>query len=173
MQARVLSLSSLKSERIQQMATSQLVHETVNVSLEDVVRVRSTTGSLVSKSRSTTAALAFLIGCVTLMMTGFAVILPVYPQRLQALGLGPEMLAMMEGAFGLGMFLFSTPMGIWSGRVGRKPILFVSLTGFIGTNLLLAFINVPFFFIPIRFVEGMLLSGLTISMAYLVESDRV
>ena len=160
MQARMLSLSSLKSERIQQMATSLLEHETVNVSLEDVVRARPTAASPVTQSRSTTAALAFLIGCVTLMMTGFAVILPVFPQRLQALGLGSEMLALMEGAFGLGMFLFSTPMGTWSGRIGRKPILFISLAGFIVTNLLLAFINVPFFFIPIRFVEGMLLSGL-------------
>jgi MFS family permease len=102
----------------------------------------------------------FLIGCVTLMMTGFAVILPVFPQRLQALGLGSEMLALMEGAFGLGMFLFSTPMGTLSGHIGRKPILFISLAGFIVTNLLLAFINVPLLFIPIRFVEGMLLSGL-------------
>ena len=160
MQARMLSLSSLKSERIQRMATGLLEHETVNVSLEDVVRARPTAASPVTQSRSTTAALAFLIGCVTLMMTGFAVILPVFPQRLQALGLGPEMLALMEGAFGLGMFLFSTPMGTWSGRIGRKPILFISLAGFIVTNLLLAFINVPFFFIPIRFVEGMLLSGL-------------
>src|SRR5262249_51575295 len=65
----------------------------------------------------------------------------------------------MEGAFGLGMFLFSTPMGTWSGRIGRKPILFISLAGFIVTNLLLAFVNVPLLFIPIRFVEGMLLSG--------------
>jgi MFS family permease len=64
------------------------------------------------------------------------------------------------GAFGLGMFLFSTPMGTWSGRIGRKPILFISLAGFIVTNLLLAFVNVPLLFIPIRFVEGMLLSGL-------------
>ncbi|MFL5701882.1 MAG: MFS transporter, partial [Ktedonobacteraceae bacterium] len=93
-------------------------------------------------------------------MTGFAVIIPVFPQRLQALGLGSEMLALMEGAFGLGMFLFSTPMGSWSGRIGRKPILFISLVGFIVTNLLLAFVNVPLLFIPIRFVEGMLLSGL-------------
>src|SRR2546430_3029062 len=111
-------------------------------------------------SLSHPATLAFLIGCVTLMMTGFAVIIPVFPQRLQALGLGSETLALMEGAFGLGMFLFSTPMGIWSGRIGRKPILFISLAGFIVTNLLLAFVNVPLLFIPIRFVEGMLLSGL-------------
>src|SRR5499427_2909423 len=142
------------------MATSLLEHETVNLSLEDVVRARPFAASTVKQSRSTAAALAFVIGCVSLMMTGFAVILPVFPQRLQALGLGPEMLALMEGAFGLGMFLFSTPMGTWSGHIGRKPILFISLAGFIVTNLLLAFVNVPLLFIPIRFVEGVLLSGL-------------
>jgi len=52
-------------------------------------------------------------------------------------------------------------MGTLAGRIGRKPILFISLAGFIVTNLLLALVNVPLLFIPIRFVEGMLLSGLT------------
>src|SRR5256886_9515725 len=78
----------------------------------------------------------------------------------------------MEGAFGLGMFLLSTPMGIWSGRIGRKPILFISLVGFIVTNLLLAFVNVPLLFVPIRFVEGMLLSGL-IPVAMSMVGDTV
>src|SRR2546427_3337056 len=160
MRARVLSLPSPRSERIKQMATSLLVHDTVPPPREEVVRASPVAAPPAKHSRSPTAALAFLIGCVTLMMTGFAVIIPVFPQRLQALGLGPETLALMEGAFGLGMFLFSTPMGTWSGRIGRKPILFISLAGFIVTNLLLAFINVPLLFIPIRFVEGMLLSGL-------------
>ena len=107
----------------------------------------------VKPSRSITVALTFVIGCVALMMTGFAVIIPVFPQRLQALGLGPETLALMEAAFGLGMLLFSTPMGTLSGRIGRKPILFISLAGFIVTNLLLAFLNVPLLFILIRFAE--------------------
>src|SRR5260370_7030474 len=66
----------------------------------------------------------------------------------------------MEGAFGLVIFLLRTPMGTWSGRIGRKPILFISLAGFIVKELLLALVNVPGVFIPIRFVEGMLLSGL-------------
>ena len=146
------------------MATRLLDLDAVTVALKDVVRTRPiarpAAAARAKKARSATAALAFLTGCVTLMMTGFAVIIPVFPQRLQALGLGSETLALMEGAFGLGMFLFSTPMGTWSGRIGRKPILFISLAGFIVTNLLLAFVNVPLFFIPIRFVEGSLLSGL-------------
>src|SRR5438552_13078585 len=143
------------------MQTAVLEPETVNVPLQDVVSARLCAASPVKSSKSITVALTFLIGCIALMMTGFAVILPVFPQRLQALGLGPETLALMEGAFGLGMLLFSTPMGTWSGRIGRKPILFISLAGFIVTNLLLAFVNVAPLFVLIRFVEGMLLSGLT------------
>src|ERR1700730_1705553 len=158
--ARVLSLTSARLERMKEMNTAVLEQETVNNPLQDEVSARSSAASPAKQSRSITVALMFLLGCVTLMMTGFAVIIPVFPQRLQALGLGAETLALMEGAFGLGMFVFSTPMGIWSGRIGRKPILFISLTGFIVTNLLLAFVNVPLLFIPIRFVEGMLLSGL-------------
>ena len=142
------------------MTTAVLERERVTLPLEELVSTRPLVASPVKQSRSITVALVFLIGCVALMMTGFAVILPVFPQRLQSLGLGSEMLALMEGAFGLGMFLFSTPMGIWAGRIGRKPILFISLAGFIVTNLLLAFVNVPLLFVPIRFVEGTLLSGL-------------
>ena len=142
------------------MKTAILEQETLTVPLEEEVSATSIATSPDKPERSITIALMFLIGCVTLMMTGFAVIIPVFPQRLQALGLGPETLALMEGAFGLGMFLLSTPMGTWAGRIGRKPILFLSLAGFIVTNLLLAFVNVPLLFIPIRFVEGMLLSGL-------------
>ncbi len=142
------------------MTTAVLEHETANISLEHVVSTRPSAASPIKQSRSITVALTFLLGCVTLMMTGFAIIIPVFPQRLQALGLGPETLALMEGAFGLGMLLFSTPMGTWAGRIGRKPILFISLAGFIVTNLLLAFVNVPVLFILIRFVEGMLISGL-------------
>src|SRR5215472_7852636 len=145
---------------MRQMATRLLDLDAVAGTLKDVVRARPIAASPAKQARSITGALWFLIGCVALMMTGFAVIIPVFPQRLQALGLGPETLALMEAAFGLGMFLFSTPMGALSGRIGRKPILFISLAGFIVTNLLLAAVNVPLLFIPIRFVEGALLSGL-------------
>ncbi len=95
------------------MSTAVLERERITAPLEDVTRVRAIVASHIQRSRSVTTTLMFLIGCVTLMMTGFAVILPVFPQRLQALGLGSETLALMEGAFGLGMFLFSTPMGTW------------------------------------------------------------
>ena len=149
------------------MSTAVLEHKTIPQpfgdvfpgSLADARDSAQAQAHVARKEPSVTVALGFLIGCVTLMMTGFSIILPVFPQRLQALGLGAETLALMEGAFGLGMFLFSTPMGALSGRVGRKTILLVSLAGYIVTNLLLAVVNVPLLFVPIRFVEGALLAG--------------
>jgi DHA1 family multidrug resistance protein-like MFS transporter len=92
-------------------------------------------------------------------MTGFGIIIPVFPQRLQALGLGAETLALMEGAFGLGTFLFSTPMGVLANRFGRKPLILFALIGFVLTNLTLALVNAPPLFILVRFLEGMFVAG--------------
>ena len=117
----------------------------------------STTATL---PRHIPAALGFLCGCIALLMTGYGIIIPVFPQRLQALGLGAQTLALMEGAFALGMLLFSTPMGTLADRIGRKPLVLVSLAGFIVTNLVLATVNIPLVFILIRFVEGVSISGL-------------
>lgn len=142
------------------MHTPLMDQEAVSTTNMDVISAESTTSAPDQTPHSITTALMFLIGCITLLMTGFAIIMPIFPQRLQALGLGAETLALMEGAFGLGMFLFSTPMGTWSGRIGRKPVLFISLAGFIVTNMLLALVNIPLLFILIRFVEGMLIAGL-------------
>lgn len=142
------------------MHTTLINQETTLIAVENEIIEPAITVSAVRPAKSPTLALIFLIGCVALLMTGFAIIMPVFPQRLHALGLGAETLALMEGAFGLGMFLLSTPMGTWSGRVGRKPILFISLSGFIVTNFVLAFVNIPALFILIRFVEGMMISGM-------------
>ena len=118
------------------------------------------TASSGTEAKRMTTALIFLSCCIGLLMTGFGIIIPIFPQRLQALGLGAGTLALMEGAFGLGMFLFSTPMGTLAGRIGRKPVVFLSLAGFIVTNLVLALVNAPVLFIVIRFLEGVLVSGL-------------
>jgi multidrug resistance protein len=111
-------------------------------------------------AKKVTAALAFLPACIALIMTGFGIIIPIFPQRLESLGLGAETLALMEGGFGLGMFLFSTPMGTLADRIGRKPLVLLALAGFVITNLMLAFFNMPALFILARFIEGTLVAGL-------------
>ncbi|HCI81629.1 MAG TPA: hypothetical protein DHW02_18285 [Ktedonobacter sp.] len=158
------------------MQTMPLERETITIATEDTLANTMLTTPIPStmQSKRITRALLFLSGCMALLMAGFGIIIPIYPQRLQALGLGAGTLALMEGAFGLGMFLFSTPMGTLAGRIGRKPIIFLSLGGFVLTNLVLALVNVPFLFILVRFVEGVLVSGLLpASMAMVGDSVPV
>ncbi len=127
---------------------------------KDTEELQESNLPLRTQSKQMMRALVLLCGCVALLMTGFGLIVPVFPQRLQSLGLGAETLALMEGAFGLGMFLFGIPLGSLADRIGRKPIVLLSLAGFIVTNLVLAIVNIPLVFILIRFVEGVLVSGL-------------
>ena len=135
-------------------------HETTTASAANMLMSTPSITPPVTLPKRITTALAFLSGCIALLMTGFGIIVPVFPLRLEALGLGAETLALMEGAFGLGMFLFSTPIGTLADRIGRKPIVLISLSGFIVTNLVLATVNIPLVFILIRFVEGVSISGL-------------
>jgi MFS family permease len=114
----------------------------------------------VRPSRRISVSLALLAICVAFLMTGFGLIIPIFPQRLQALGQGAGTLALMEAGFGLGAFLFSTPMGMLANSIGRKPVVFSSMAGFMLTNIALALVNEPLFFILIRFIEGALISGL-------------
>jgi MFS family permease len=127
---------------------------------KEVMLEKSILTAPIRQSRQMTTALVLLAACVAILMTGFGIIIPIYPQRLEALGLGAETLALMEGGFGLGMFLFSTPMGTLADRIGRKPVVLFSLGGFIVTSLVLALVNVPALFILVRFLEGALISGL-------------
>lgn len=128
--------------------------------MSQTLQAEKVTAAQTPPPKGITTALAFLSGCIALLMTGFGIIIPIFPQRLEALGLGAGTLALMEGGFGLGMFLFSTPMGTLADRIGRKPIVFLSLAGFIITNVILALVNVPLVFILVRFIEGALVSGL-------------
>lgn len=130
-----------------------------NPVIETATNIRLNADDISPPSQRVVRALIFLPISLALIMTGFGIIVPVFPQRLEALGLGAETLALMEGAFGLGMFLFSTPMGILANRYGRKPLIVFALIGFVLTNLMLAYINIPTVFLLARFLEGAFVAG--------------
>ena len=139
------------------MQTTSSNHEMASEIVEEIQTTATT--SPTAEGQRAFKALFILPASLALIMTGFGIIIPVFPQRLESLGLGAETLALMEGAFGLGTFLFSTPMGILANRFGRKPLVLLALMGFVVTNLMLAFVNVPLFFIVVRFLEGTLVAG--------------
>ena len=101
-----------------------------------------------------------LSGSVALMMTGFGIILPVFARRLGEFGSGVEELGWMTMSFALTHFIAAPFMGSLADRIGRRPLIIVSLACFALANV--GFIYAPntTVFILIRALEGALTAGL-------------
>ena len=108
-----------------------------------------------------TKRIIFLLsGSVALMMTGFGIILPVFARRLGEFGSGVEALGWMTMSFALTHFIAAPFMGTLADRIGRRPLILVSLFAFAISNI--GFILAPntVVFILIRALEGALTAGL-------------
>ncbi len=76
-----------------------------------------------------------LSACVALMMTGFGIIMPVFARRFGEFGSGVEALVLMTMAFALAQLVGSPFFGSLADRVGRRPIILLSLAAFAASNV--------------------------------------
>ncbi|NCF66354.1 MAG: MFS transporter [Chloroflexi bacterium] len=101
-----------------------------------------------------------LAATVALMMTGVGIIFPIYARRLSELGGGVQTLGAMTVAFMLAQLIFAPIMGSLADRVGRKPIILISLAAFTLANIGYLFAPTTTAIILIRALQGALSSGL-------------
>jgi multidrug resistance protein len=101
-----------------------------------------------------------LAGCVALMMTGFGIILPIFGRRLSEWGAGVEALGLMTMAFALSQFVAAPFMGSLADKIGRRPLILLSLISFAFINIGFLFAQSPTAFILLRALEGGLTAGL-------------
>ena len=101
-----------------------------------------------------------LAASVGIVMTGFGLIMPVFARRLNEFGSGVEALGIMTMAFALGALLASPVMGSLADRIGRRPLILLSLASFVGVNIGFLFAPSTEVFIAIRAAEGVLTAGL-------------
>ena len=111
-----------------------------------------------------------IVGLVVFItFIGIGIIVPLFPFFGERIGASPETitLAVAVGAFGQ---LISTPFWGWlSDRIGRKPVLLLSLLGSTLANVLLAYADTLPTLLFSRLVAG-LMSGI-IAVAFAAASD--
>lgn len=62
-------------------------------------------------------------------LVGFGIVIPVLPYYVRSMGADSELLGLLTASFSLTQFLFSPLLGGLSDRIGRRPVLILSLVG--------------------------------------------
>lgn len=93
-----------------------------------IANFESQKSSPAPKSRN--PALIVLSSCMALQMTSFVIILPLFARRFTELGAGVEALGISEMAYALTSALAAPFMGALADRIGRRPIVLISLVAY-------------------------------------------
>ncbi len=95
-----------------------------------------------------------------LLMTGYAITMPIFARRLGEFGSGVSALSLMSTAYALAGIVASPFMGVLADRVGRRPLVLASLVFFALANIGFLLANSTEMLIVMRALEGALSAGL-------------
>ncbi|HYE56297.1 MAG TPA: TCR/Tet family MFS transporter [Chitinophagaceae bacterium] len=120
------------------------------------------------------AAMGFIFITILIDVTGWGIIIPVFPGLIQELIHGnisqaSEWSGWLLGAYAVMQFLFAPVVGNLSDQYGRRPILLFSLLGFGIDYLVVAFApNIWILFVG-RIIAGITGASITTAMAYIAD----
>lgn len=115
------------------------------------------------------ASLAVIFGIVVVDLLGFGIVIPqlgIYAVKFQA---SPLEVGLLQSVFSLMQFLFAPVLGRLSDRIGRRPVLLVSVAGSLVGYILFAFSQSLEMLFLSRLIDG--ISGANISTAQAYVAD--
>ena len=109
----------------------------------------------------------FLIVFIDLL--GFGVILPLLPFYAESFGASPTQIGLLVASYAAAQLIGAPVLGRISDRVGRKPVLLISLAGtFIGF-LMLGFANSLVILFASRIIDGFTGGNISVAQAYITD----
>jgi len=106
---------------------------------------------------------------VAIDLIGFGIVLPILPQYAERFGAGAAVIGVLSASFSLMQLLFAPIWGRLSDRIGRKPILLVSLFGTAVGSLLTGLAPALWVLFAGRIIDG--ISGASVSVAQAAVAD--
>src|SRR6202035_5011766 len=106
---------------------------------------------------------------VAVDLLGFGIVVPLLPLYARHLGAGPASVGFLLAAFSVAQFVCAPLLGRWSDRVGRKPVLIVSLVGTAGASLLTGLAGSLWLLLVARVLDGA--SGASVAVAQASATD--
>lgn len=106
---------------------------------------------------------------VAIDLIGFGIVLPILPQYAERFGAGAAVIGLLSASFSFMQLVFAPVWGRLSDRIGRKPILIVSLFGTAIGSLLTGLAPALWVLFAGRIVDG--ISGASVSVAQAAVAD--
>ena len=106
---------------------------------------------------------------VLLDLIGFGMIIPQLPFYAQAFHATPAQVGWLFASYSLMQLLFAPPLGRLSDRVGRRPVLLVSIAGSVAASLLFAFAPSFVWLLVSRALAGIAAGNYGIAQAYVAD----
>jgi DHA1 family tetracycline resistance protein-like MFS transporter len=103
---------------------------------------------------------------VFLDLVGFGMIIPVFPFYAERTGVDPASVIFFLGLYSLGQLVGSPLWGSLSDRIGRRPVLLVTLLGNAGASVLLAFADSGLTLALSRIAAGLAAGNVATAYAY-------
>jgi len=108
---------------------------------------------------------------VAVDLLGFGIVVPLLPLYARRLGAGPASVGLLLAAFSAAQFLSAPLLGRLSDRVGRKPLLILSLAGTAAASLLTGVAGSLWLLMVARVLDGA--SGGSVAVAQASATDMV
>ena len=106
---------------------------------------------------------------VLLDLIGFGMIIPLLPFYAQALHATPVQIGWLFASYSLTQLLFAPPLGRLSDRMGRRPVMLVSIAVGIGAYVLFAFAHSFAWLLVARSLAGLAAANYGIAQAYVAD----
>ncbi|MCB0874512.1 MAG: MFS transporter, partial [Thermoleophilia bacterium] len=100
---------------------------------------------------------------VAIDLIGFGIVLPILPRYAEEFGADPAMIGLLVASFSFAQMLAAPLVGKLSDRIGRKPVLIMSLFGTAVGSLLTGLAGSLFLLFAGRLIDGA--SGASVSVA--------
>ncbi len=115
-------------------------------------------------------SLAVLFSIVVIDLVGFGIVVPVLPFLVDAFGARGTELGLLVAAYAGMQFLFAPIWGRLSDRIGRRPVMLVTILGSGGALLLAGLApSLPWLFAA-RFLGGVFAANISVAGAYITDA---
>jgi DHA1 family tetracycline resistance protein-like MFS transporter len=113
-----------------------------------------------------------ILSTVFVDVLGFGIVIPILPYYLTEFGASPLTITVLFSVFSFCAFLSAPLLGALSDRIGRRPVLLLSIASTsIGWFVFASAVSIPMLFIG-RIIDGLAAGNFTTAQSYLVDISK-